>query len=154
MALPVLWNRNHAPARWDPFAELDELHDRMSRLLDSAFGAPSGNGTGVWAPLADITETDDAYRVEVELPGVKRDQVNVELIDRELAITGETRSEDEGKGLRHWRSRRYGRFEYRTLLPGEVDSEHVTATMADGVLTVTVPKTATAKSRRIEITSG
>lgn len=152
MALPVLRNRSNAPARWDPFAELDELYDRMGRLLDSTFGSATGDRAGAWAPLADVTETDDAYRVEVELPGVTRDQVNVELADRELVITGETRTDDEG--VRHWRSRRYGRFEYRTMLPGEVDAEQVTASMADGVLTVTVPKTATGKPRRIEITSG
>jgi HSP20 family protein len=101
-------------------------------------------------PLADISETDDAYVVEVDLPGVNRDQVDVQLQDRELVITGEI-PESEQKGRRHRRSRRTGRFEFRTYLPGDVNADGVNAQLSDGVLSVTIPKAEAAKPHHIEI---
>ena len=103
-----------------------------------------------WAPLTDVTEADNAYVVELELPGVKRDQINVELSDRQLVVSGEVR-EEEKEGVRRRRTRRYGRFEYRTMLPGEADAGRVSASLSDGVLTVMVPKAVDSRSRRIEI---
>jgi HSP20 family protein len=105
-----------------------------------------------WAPLADVTENDDAYVIHVELPGVNKDQVDVQLQDRELVITGEIKEESENGGRRHRSSRRTGGFEYRTYLPGDVKADAVSAQLTDGVLTVTVPKSEAAKPRRIEIT--
>lgn len=138
---------------WDPFRELDELQERFDRLVSSMFGTP-GNGDlagMVWAPLADVTETEDAYLVEVELPGVKRDDITVEFTGAELRITGEfTEREREGRLRR--KTRRTGRFEYRTTLPSEVNADAISAELADGVLTVRVPRAESAKPRRIPIT--
>jgi HSP20 family protein len=136
------------PARWDPFAEFEDLYQRMGQLLGGAFG-------GGWAPPADLSETDEAYPAEVELPGVARDDISVELAGQELVISGEfTDTGKEGRALR--RGRRSGRFEYRVLLPGQADPDpdKVTAALADGVLTVTVPKAEAGKPRRIQITAG
>ena len=107
-----------------------------------------------WVPLADLSETDDAYVVKVELPGVNKDQVNIQLQDRELVISGEIpEPQQDGNGSRrHRSSRRTGRFEFRTYLPGDVNADAVTAQLSDGVLTVTVPKSEAAKPRKIEIT--
>jgi HSP20 family protein len=108
-----------------------------------------------WAPLADLSETDDAYVVKTELPGVNKDQVNVQLQDRELVITGEIAEPEpeDGKGSRrHHSSRRTGRFELRSYLPGDVNADAVTAQLSDGILTVTVPKSEATKPRTIEIT--
>lgn len=89
----------------------------------------------------------------MELPGVSRDDIGVELTGQELAITGEYKNtETEGRALA--RARRAGHFEYRVLLPGQADADKITASLADGVLTVTIPKAETDKPRRIEITAG
>ena len=139
---------SQAPARWDPFAEFEDLYQRMGQLLGGAFG-------GGWPPPADLSETDEAYLAEVELPGVARDDISVELAGQELVISGEfTDTGKEGRALRH--GRRSGRFEYRVLLPGQADPDpdKVTVALADGVLTVTVPKAEAGKPRRIQITAG
>ena len=144
---------SQAPVRWDPFAEFEELYQRMGQLMGGAFDGgwqPLGQS---WAPLADLSETDQAWLAEVELPGVARDDISVEMAGQELVISGEFRdTAKEGRALR--RGRRSGRFEYRVLLPGQAEADKVTAALADGVLTVTVPKTAADKPRRIQVTAG
>jgi HSP20 family protein len=134
----------------NPTREFEDIYDRMGQLVNLAFGlTPFDVAEGPWIPLADVSETDDAYVVEVDLPGVNRDQIDVQLQDRELAITGEIPDSGE-QGRRHRRSRRTGRFEFRTYLPGDVNADGVNAQLSDGVLTVTIPKSA-AKPRQIEI---
>jgi HSP20 family protein len=132
----------------DPFREIEDLYQQMQRLMHSALGGPTETGT--WMPFADLAETDDGYIVEAELPGVPSEDINVEVIGNELAITGECK-EPERKGMLRQRTRRMGRFEYRTMLPHDVDAEKIEAKLADGVLTVRVPKTEKAKSRKVEI---
>jgi HSP20 family protein len=118
--------------------------------MDSVW-SPSGAGNGgSWMPLADIEETEDAWIIEAELPSVKRDDVNVELRDSELIITGEIK-EKERKGVLRRRARRTGQFEYRVTLPAPADEEHIEAKLHDGVLTVRVPKSERARPRRIEV---
>jgi HSP20 family protein len=149
MALPVR-RRESSPQplqRWDPFRELEYLSDRMGQLVRESDGADD-----TWVPLADISETDDAWIIEAELPGVDPDDVNVELRDSELAIWGEIK-ERERKGVLRRRTRRVGQFDYRVTLPGEADPDQVEATLNDGILTVRVPKPERARPRRIEVKS-
>ena len=133
------------PARWDPFGELDQLYERMNRLWETGLADQ-------WAPLADVEETDDAYSVEIELPGVARDDVDIQLGDRELTVSGEVK-EKERSGILRRRTRRVGQFHYAVRLPGDVDADNVTASLHEGVLTVRVPKSQAAKPRRIAISS-
>jgi HSP20 family protein len=140
--------------RWEPLTEIDQVTDRMRRLLEQTFGSfgwasPMTERAG-WSPAVDLEETDDAYVVEAELPGVKRDDVNVELIGNELTITGEVREQERSGTLRR-KTRRTGRFDYRLSLPSHVDPENVDAKLSDGVLQVKVPKSERAQRRRIEI---
>jgi HSP20 family protein len=140
------------PTVVNPSREFEDIYDRMGQLMNFAFGlTPAALADMPWAPAADLSETDDAYMVRVELPGAHKDQVNVQLQDRELVIDGEI-TESENGGRRHRSSRRTGRFEFRTYLPGDVNADAVTAQLSDGVLTVTVPKSEAAKPRKIEIT--
>ncbi|MFD0546387.1 Hsp20/alpha crystallin family protein [Streptomyces mexicanus] len=128
----------------------------MGTLLESTMGGAMGSmteGMAAWSPLADLSETDDAYLVEVEVPGVKREDLDIEMTERELTITGEFK-ERERTGMLRRSTRRRGRFEYRAALPGDISPENVEATLDNGVLTVKVPKAEATKSRRIEITSG
>jgi HSP20 family protein len=136
--------------RWEPFRELEQLHDQMGRLMEglpAPFGMTNG---GTWVPFVDIEETEDAWIVEAELPGVDRKDVNVELRDSELVITGEIK-EKERKGILRRRTRRTGRFEYRVILPGQTSDEKIDANLHDGVLTVRVPKPEQSRPRRIEV---
>jgi HSP20 family protein len=143
------------PERYEPLSEFEQISERMRRMLEQTFGAfgllSSLVERGGWSPLVDIEEHDDAYVVEAELPGVKREDVNLELVGNELTITGEVK-ERERKGTLRKRSRRTGRFEYRVGLPNQVDADKVEATLDEGVLTVRISKSEKAQRRRIEIT--
>ncbi|WSW80560.1 Hsp20/alpha crystallin family protein [Streptomyces sp. NBC_00996] len=154
MATPVRRHRGGAmqgsPVGWarNPLTEFDQLLSEMSGLIESTVG---GTAPAVaWTPLADVTESDDAFHVEIELPGVKSKDINVEANGQELVVTGETK-EKERKGVLRRSTRRTGSFEYRLRLPGEVDTEKINAQMSDGVLNITVPKAEVAKPRHIEI---
>ena len=152
MTLPAL-RSSRSLGRWDPFREFEDLYSEMGRWMDSVFGRVDGAPAArTWAPLADLTETEDAYLVEVDLPGVKRDDLTIDLTGTELSVTGELKDKERQGWLRH-RTRRVGRFGYRVTLPQDVDADKVEATLADGVLTVRVPKTEAAKPRRIQISS-
>ncbi|HEV7728254.1 MAG TPA: Hsp20/alpha crystallin family protein [Modestobacter sp.] len=144
MSLPVQPPR--ATARWDPFRELDQLYERMNRLWEA--NAP--DQAKAWVPLGDVEETDDAYEIDVELPGVDQDDVVIEVNGREVTVAGEIK-EKERTGIMRRRTRRVGEFQYSVTLPGDIDPENVTAQLDGGVLTVTVPKSQRAKPRRVPI---
>lgn len=137
-----------------PLLEFEELYDRLDQLISQTMGemAFPRESRLPWVPLADVCETEDSFVVEVELPGVSKDQIDVKLTDRELTISGESKEEEREARL-HRRMRRMGRFEYRTLLPGEVNPDQVDAKLRDGVLTVTIPKAQAVKPRQIEVST-
>jgi HSP20 family protein len=130
--------------------------ERLRRMLDQTFGSfglPSLVSESVgWSPPVDIEEQDNAYVIEAELPGVKKDDVNIELVSNELMITGDIK-EREREGILRKRTRRIGRFEYRVRLPEQVDADNVEASLKDGVLSVRVPKREQAERRRIQVKS-
>ena len=148
--------RSGALDRWEPMRELEQVTDRMRRMLDETFGGfawPSLLGERVgWSPPVDIEETDDAYVIEAELPSVKREDVNIELVGNDLEITGEIK-ERERRGTLRRQTRRTGRFAYRVTLPSQIDPDKVDANLADGVLTLHVPKSEREQRRRVEIQS-
>ncbi|TMK25319.1 MAG: Hsp20/alpha crystallin family protein [Actinobacteria bacterium] len=155
MASPVLRSEtapSRPPQRWEPLRELEQLHEQMGRLMEGVW-TPIGEGNGgTWIPLADIEETDDAWIIEAELPSVDRKDINVELRDNELVITGEIK-EKERKGVLRRRTRRKGQFEYRVTLPGHPREEGIEANLHEGVLTVRVPKAEQERPRRIDVTA-
>jgi HSP20 family protein len=138
-------------AHW---ASLEQVPERMRRMLEQtlgSFGSPALlSEAAAWTPLVDIEEEDDAFVIEAELPGVKRDDVNIELVGNELSITGEIK-ERERKGVVRRRTRRVGRFDYRVALPSQVDTKKIEAKLNEGVLTVRVPKAERAQRQRIEV---
>lgn len=153
MATPVRRHRGGAmqdrPVGWarNPLTEFDQLLSEMSGLMESTVGAAPAVA---WTPLADVTESDDAFHIEIELPGVKKKDINVEANGQEVVVTGEIK-EKERKGVLRRSTRRVGSFEYRLRLPGEVDNEKIKAHISDGVLDITVPKAEVARPRHIEI---
>jgi HSP20 family protein len=140
------------PARRQQLAWRRPIEDieQLQELLESVLPAVAGEEVRPWIPAVDVEEADDAWLFEAELPGVKRADMNVELRDNELAITGEIK-EKERKGILRRRTRKVGEFEFRATLPGPADAEHVEANLEDGVLTVRVPKAQQARSHRVEI---
>lgn len=121
-----------------PFAEqLDQWPDFV-RPLDAV------------APLADVEETDDSYLLDVELPGVRRGDVDLRVDGGRLLLTAE-RHERERVGLLRHRTRTTGRLALAVALPDAVDEDGVTADLHDGLLTVVVPKAAAARRRRIAV---
>ena len=166
MALPLLRRHDDAAARQqpapavpavrDPLRELEELRERLDRVLHSPIwplgGGASDDALG-WAPAVDVEEADDAWIVEAELPGMKEKDIDVELHGTELTISGDV-EERKRRGILRRSARRVGRFDYRVNLPGISDTEEVRATLDEGVLTVRVPKPEHAKRRRIQIQRG
>jgi HSP20 family protein len=134
-------------AQWDPFDEIQRLSARLQSLLSGA-GVPDPSIP--FTPLADVEETDDAYLIELELPGIAKDDVTVEVAGGRVAVSGE-RKERQRVGILRRRTRSVGRFHYEVTLPGEVDDDQVTAAMDVGVLTVRVPKPPDQRRRRIPI---
>jgi HSP20 family protein len=138
---------------WEPFSELDQIGERMRQVLEQSFGGLGSSfftEAAAWSPPVDVEETDDAYVVKAELPGVKRNDVAIEVVGNELWISGELK-EEERKGVLRRRARRTGRFEFRLRLPEQVEPEQVDAGLDEGVLTVRVPKAQRAQRRRIEL---
>ena len=149
MTLPVR-SPSRSAVRWDPLREMDELYERVDTLWQSGL-----DGTlDQWSPLADVEETDDAYTVAIDLPGVAREDVDIQLDDRRLTVVGDI-EEKERTVILHQHTRRVGRFHVSVTLPGgvDVDADDVSAQLHDGVLTVHVPKSAQAEPRRIAISS-
>ena len=139
--LPERWRGGWPREFWDPFSEFAQLWNRMFESGET--------GPDTWIPAVQTDETDDAYVVRAELPGMKPEDVSVELRGNELRVTGEVKEEDAGKALRS----RHGRFAYRTTLPADADADKIDAQLADGILTVRMPKAPQAQSRKIEIKS-
>jgi HSP20 family protein len=136
--------------RWQPFPEIEQLQEQMGQLMERVMSAEE---TGAWAPLVDIEETEDAWLVEAEVPGVRNEDVDVEVRDSEIAITGEIK-ERERQGILRRKTRRVGRFEFRVSLPGQTDAEKVEAALDNGILTVRIPKPEMARPRHVEVRSG
>jgi HSP20 family protein len=143
--------------RWNPYREIEEIQNRLSRVFgevpwrvrdEDMFSAD-------WAPALDIQETEKEYAVKVDLPEVKKEDIKVELLDGALTIQGERKQEKEEKGKKYHRvERQYGQFVRRFTLPGEVDATKIQAQFKDGVLTVTMPKTAAATPKPVEVKVG
>ncbi len=133
-------------------AEIDRLRPALTRDLERwpDFVDRATAALLDVVPQADIEERDDAYVVDVELPGVRREDVSVEVSQGRLTVTGERRERARVGLLRH-RSRTTGRFCLSVALPAEVDGDGVTATLDHGLLTVVVPKPEHARRRRIPV---
>jgi HSP20 family protein len=142
MALPVRRSAGAplAVEQWDPFRE----------LVQGVFGSAMQNGQTAFVPRFDIEETEDAWIVEAELPGVKRKDVDVEVRDGELLISGEIKERERVGVVRH-RTRRTGRFEIRVALPADADPEQVDAKLERGVMSVEIPKPERAKPRKVTV---
>ncbi|MBP1691000.1 MAG: Heat shock protein Hsp20 [Bacteroidetes bacterium] len=147
--------------RWTPSRDLPALPSEVlgiqreiNRMFDSFFRGPEEDGlqTTSWNPLVDVTENDHSYLLNVELPGVSRNDVKIVVQDNQLTIRGEKKQEKESKNSNYHRvERSYGSFQRTFTLPTTVRAEKIEANYNDGVLTITVPKAEEAKAKEIEV---
>ena len=145
--------------RWSPYREMVSLRDAIDRLFERSLVQPfrdwperveSGRAVSV-----DVYESNGNLVVNVELPGLKPEDVDISLSDNRLTIKGEFQIEGEGeRGNVYYQERRYGRFERSFALPTGIDTDAIDAEFEDGVLTVTLPKPEEAKPKKIPITAG
>lgn len=144
MAL-VRWTENEL-SPWGAFRDLE-------RQLNRVFGdTGASNGDRNWVPAIDIHESEDAFTVEVDIPGMKKEDIHIEVMDNVLTVRGERKSETEKKDKNYHRvERSYGSFARSVELPGRFNTEKVGAKFEDGVLKVTLPKTEDTKPRRISV---
>lgn len=127
--------------------EMDHLFDDFWRMPTLKTEMPS-----TWAPSTDISEAEDHYLLSLEIPGMKKDELKIEVIDNQVVISGERKTEEkhERKGSLY-SERRFGRFQRAFALPTHVDAGKIEAQYEDGVLNVYVPKSEAAKPRQIKI---
>ena len=145
--------------RWDPFRELEDMSNRMSRLFLRGAAGQNGGTEALtvadWTPVVDISETENDYVIKAELPEVKKDDVKVTLEDGLLTIQGERRQAQDEKTKKYHRvERAYGRFVRAFSVPDYVDDGKVKAEFKEGVLSLTLPKAEKAKPRAIEVKVG
>lgn len=139
-------------APWDPFADLEPFSRWPFRGRGLARLEDMWSGRGGFAPAVDVTENGDSYTVTAELPGLKKEDVTVELHEGTLTIRGEKRSEKEEKGeRRRYVERSFGTFSRSFTLPSNADAEHIKAKFEDGVLSLRIRKLAEAKPRTVDI---
>ena len=142
--------------RWEPLRELSSLQSDMNRLSNAMFDAPAGGGgqgrLRRWTPAMDLAETEDAFVLRADLPGVSQEDVSIELEDTVLTVSGERKSDHETTGEGFYRvERTFGAFSRSLTLPKGVDAEAIAASFNDGVLEVRIPKPEERKPRRIAI---
>jgi HSP20 family protein len=126
------------------FGRLTNLQDELDRLFESPLRA--------WAPVLDVREDADSFVIRAELPGLKREDIEVSLQDGALVISGERKVEEKQEGVEiHRQERFYGKFQRALTLPELVAADKVKAQYKDGVLTVTLPKTEEAKPKQIDV---
>lgn len=139
---------------WTPFRQLSSLRDEIDRLFESPLtGFREGTQfLSGWMPPLDIFENKDHITVKAEVPGMKREDIDISLHDSVLTLSGERKSEETGSDAQTYRSERFlGRFQRTVTLPTPVDGAKVKANYKDGILTVILPKTEEAKPKQIEV---
>jgi HSP20 family protein len=147
-----------AIVRWEPLREFSTLQNEMNRLFNTVFDTPAANGGSTlrrWMPAMDLVETADHFVLRADLPGLSEEDVNIELEDRVLTISGERKAEHElSKEGYHRVERAFGTFSRALTLPEGIDPDAVAATFDRGVLEVRIPKPEERKPRKISIGLG
>ena len=144
--------------RWEPARELNSLQGEMNRLFNTFFDTPLPNGGATqrrWLPPMDLVETEDDFVLRADLPGLTESDVNIELEDNVLTVSGERKAEHEERKEGYYRvERASGSFARSLTLPEGVDPEGVKASFDKGVLEVRIPKPEAKKPRKVAISVG
>jgi HSP20 family protein len=148
-----------ALVRWEPVRELSTLQNEMNRLFTSFFDTPSNGSTDTglrrWVPPMDLVETDDHFVLRADLPGLDADDVNIEVEDNVLTLSGERKAEHETKREGFYRvERASGAFRRSLTLPEGVELEQIAASFDKGVLEIRIPKPEERRPRKVAISVG
>jgi HSP20 family protein len=139
---------------WPGYGRLTDLRDEIDRLFESPLTewARASNLLSGWTPALDIYEDKDNLFVKVELPGMKREEIDVSIHEGSLSISGERKSEQTHEDADVYRAERFfGRFQRTVTLPTPVAADKVKAQYKDGILTITLPKTEESKPKHIDV---
>lgn len=137
--------------RWNPFREIAEMQRQFDRAFDNVWSDTESHISNNWMPI-DVTETEDAYTVVADLPGLNADDIEVNFHDSVLTIHGEVQQKTENEGDRVLvRERTYGKFSRQIRLQQTVNAEKIAASYDEGVLTLQLPKAESAKPRQIQV---
>jgi HSP20 family protein len=149
----VKWQRPTVSTR-PSFGRLSDLRDEIDRLFESPLSELTRTSQLLsgWNPALDVYEDKDNFVVKAELPGMKKEDIEVSLHDGSLSISGERKTESKREDSEVYRAERFfGRFQRTVSLPATVAADKVKAAYTDGVLTITLPKTEEAKPRKIDV---
>jgi HSP20 family protein len=141
-------------ATWPGYGRLTDLRDEIDRLFESPLAAlaRSSQWLSGWTPVLDLYEDKDNLLVKMDLPGMKREEIDVSLHEGSLSISGERKSEQKHEDAEVYRAERFfGRFQRTVALPTPVAADKVKAEYKDGTLTITLPKTEEAKPKHIDV---
>ena len=139
--------------RWEPFAGFGDVRSVFNDLFDENFGRSSAQPSiSKWYPAVDVLESKESYLIRAELPGMKREDIKVEVKDGTLVLSGERKSEKPAEGVEYRHAERVAAKFWRSFsLPETVKQDSIEATYKDGILEIRVPKAEEAKPRQIEI---
>ncbi|MGH7971292.1 MAG: Hsp20/alpha crystallin family protein [Limisphaerales bacterium] len=149
----IRWNRPDL-STWTGFGRLTDLRDEIDRLFEAPLAELSRTSQLLsgWTPALDVYEDHDNLYVRVELPGMKKEEIELSLHDGSLSISGERKSEEKSQQAEVYRAERFfGRFQRTVTLPTPVAADKVKAQYQDGILTVTLPKAEEAKPKHIDV---
>ena len=148
----VKWQRPTL-TNWPGFGRLSDLRDEIDRLFESPLSELTRTSQLLsgWTPALDVHEDKNNFIVKAELPGMKKEDIEVSLHDGTLSISGERKSETKHEDAEVYRAERFFRFQRTVALPAAVAADKVKAAYKDGVLTITLPKTEEAKPKHIDV---
>ncbi len=130
-----------AIVRWDPLKDLMTMHDRMNKIFDETLSKTAQAGYGDWLPPVDIYETETDVMLVAELPGVKEEELDIQMSDGVLTLKGDKKYPIEGDSDNYYRlERSYGKFNRSFTIPSTVDVNSVKASLKDGLLKITLKK--------------
>jgi HSP20 family protein len=140
--------------KWDPIKELEAVSNRLNHLFGRSRIEPNQETflLADWTPNVDISETDDSYLIKGEIPGVKKEDVKITIENNMITLRGERQQEKEEKGEKYHRvERSYGNFMRSFMIPDDADESGVKAEFKDGMINITLPKSAKAKGTEVVV---
>ena len=139
--------------RWEPFMNFGNLQSVLNDWFDGdSDRSPAQSRTSAWHPAVDVLEGKDAYLIHAELPGMKKEDIHVEVKDGSLLLSGERKADALADGVKYRHAERVAAKFWRSFsLPETIKQDSIEATYKDGVLAVRIPKAEEAKPRQIEI---
>lgn len=144
-----------ALVRWSPTREIDSLQREVNRLFDDTFSLSTRsnrNGISGFSPAAELLENDDAYTLKIEVPGMKADDLDIQVTAESVSISGERKSETTHEEDGFTRSEfRYGAFQRVVPMPGRIDHQNVVADYKDGILSLSLPKAEEEKNKVVKV---